>query len=427
MPINERTLPNGIRLITEPIAATKTAAVGFWFDAGSRDEGSLERGAAHFVEHMLFRGTARRSSTDLSRLFDRVGGYANAFTERERVCLHCSVPGDRFPEALAALVEMTSESALAPDEIERERAVISSEALAALDDPEETAMDRALADAWGDHPLAFPIAGEPGDVARLGRDEIERFYSDRFAPGPVLVTAAGAVDEDLLATALSVFAGPGRPSVPGEAGPPREGAATAVHPEWRPGRHWHRAGRSQTQIVLSYPIPRALSRADWYAWEALNALVGDTVSSRLFQSLRERLGLCYSVYSFHAFYRSGGAWHAHLATPPDRAEAAIEALLAEVALWRDRGFSDQEIEDAVGHLRGETIMDSEDTENRMKRLARQWTYNGEVYGVEESLARLEAVDSGEVGRVMRGLFRDEDLSLTVYGPKPGPRWMPWNR
>lgn len=418
MPINERTLPNGIRLITEPIAATKTAAVGFWFDAGSRDERARERGAAHFVEHMLFRGTARRSSADLSRLFDRVGGYANAFTERERVCLHCSVPGDRFPEALVALVEMTGESALAPDEIERERAVISSEALAALDDPEEIAMDRALADAWGGHPLALPIAGEPGDVAQLAHAEIERFYRDRFAPGPALVTAAGAVDEGLLATALSAFSGPGKTSAPG---------TTADHPAWLPGRRWHRAGRSQTQIVLSYPVPRARSRADWYAWETLNALVGDTVSSRLFQSLRERLGLCYSVYSFPAFYRAGGAWYAHLATPPNRAESAIEALLAEVALWRDRGFSDQEIEDAVAHLRGETIMDAEDTENRMKRLARQWAYNGEVYGVEESLARLEAVDSGEIGRIMSGLFRDEDLSLTVYGPRPGPRWIPWNR
>lgn len=409
MPLTDRLLENGIRLIAEPIAATKAVAIGFWFSCGSRDESEGLFGVTHFIEHMLFKGTERHSAFAIARFFDSIGGYVNAFTEREYLCFYCVVPFNRMTESLDILLDMVFHSVIRDEDVEKERSVIVSEVLASLDDAEEMGTDVAVAMLYAGHPLARPIAGSVADVESLSAEAIRAEYRKLIDSVPLLVTVAGNVDPAAIARRLEgvAYAAGGAPR------------ALSVPPSWNPGRFFPESRFSQSQVFLSYPLRSLTSSADWFSWAIINAIIGDSVSSRLFQNLRERRGLCYSLYSFYSCNRDSAIWSAYLAVPPERTREAVEALLAELDSVRSRGVLDSEILDAKGHVSGELLLSAEDTENRMKRLARQFFYRGEILTVEESIACVAGLSRDDIAARIGSAFGARDESLIVYAGKKG--------
>ena len=407
MPLTDRLLANGIRLITEPIAATKAVAIGFWFSCGSRDEGEGRFGITHFIEHMLFKGTNRYSAFDIARFFDSIGGYVNAFTEREYLCFYCVVPFNRMAESIDMISDMVFCSVIRDDDVEKERSVIVSEVLAALDDAEETGTDVAVATLYKGHGLARPIAGSVEDVESLSADVIRAQYRNLLDSVPLLVTVAGNVGPEAIARQLgdvTYKAGmlPSSPSVP---------------PVWHPGRFFVDSRFSQSQVFLSFPLRSVTSPEDWFSWAIINAIIGDSVSSRLFQNLREKRGLCYSLYSFYSCNRDSALWSAYLAVPPERTREAVEALLAELESLRSRGVLDSEILDAKGHISGELLLSAEDTENRMKRLARLFFYGGKIFTIEESIDCVMHLSREDIAARIGSAFGTRDESLIVYAGK----------
>ncbi len=413
MPPIDRTLANGIRFLAEPIAATKAVAIGFWFSRGSRDEDSASHGITHFIEHMLFKGTATRSARDIARFFDRIGGYVNAFTEHELMCVYCVVPAYHALASAELVLSLLQESVFSDFDIEKERSVIVSELLSSQDDSEEMAMDAALAAMYPGHGLSRPIGGTVKEVETLESDRIRGEYYEQFREFPPVITVAGNIDAEYFESFLATKEYSEQPQEILK-------ESTDGIPYWQAGHFYPVSPFGQSQIFLSWPLEFERSGANWFAWSAINAIIGDSVSSRLFQTLREEKGLCYSVYSTFAVNRDSALWSAYAATPSERTVETIETLMTELESVRERGFTDGEIADARLHIAGEMLLAAEDIENRMKRLGRQHFYNGILYSVEASIALLESLHDDDIqNRVHTGFSRIQE-SLVVY---TGKKWI----
>ena len=406
-------------MLAEPIAATKAAAIGFWFSRGSRDENPDTHGITHFIEHMLFKGTATHSARDIALFFDRIGGYVNAFTERELMCVYCVVPSPHASAAAGIILSMLRDSLFTDGDIEKERSVIVSELLASKDDSEEMAMDAALAAMYPGHGLSLPIGGTVEEVEALHADRIRLEYRDRFRQCRPLVTVAGSIDPESFAVFLEGcdLSGTGETRASAQ-NSFRDGAAPSVEsPRWQAGRFYPESPFGQSQIFLSWPLDFGRSGANWLSWSVINAVIGDSVSSRLFQTLREDRGLCYSVYSTFAVNRDSALWSAYAATPGERTVETVETLRAELEAVRRYGFTDTEIADARSHLAGEMLLAAEDTEHRMKRLGRQYFYNGQLLSVEDSVSLLESLHADDIQSRACAGFGVDDESLVVYAGK----------
>ncbi len=408
MPLTDRILSNGIHLLAEPIAATKAVAIGFWFSRGSRDESEKCCGITHFVEHMLFKGTRSLSSFEIAQFFDRIGGYVNAFTERENLCVYCVVPSRDALEASLIISRMLFESVFSDNDINKERTVISSEILTSQDDPEEMGIDTALSLMYPHHGFSRPIAGRIEDIESLSGDKIREYYAHNFKNTAPVVTAAGNINIEQFEKQLEKIEGI-------SCGTNIE--TDLLSPVWTAGRYYPYSPFSQSQIFLSYPLNDLKTESDWFSLSIINAIIGDTVSSRLFQNLREKRGLCYSTYSFFISGRDASFWTAYAATPPEKTLEAAESLLTEMRLLRVQPLSEMEIEDARSHLCGEMDLSADDMENRMKRLARQFFYIGTISALEESVQKLSAVTRNDIEKQLNAFFRESDESLIIYGGK----------
>lgn len=411
MPAIDRTLANAIRLVMEPVAASNSAAIGFWFPVGSRDEPEEYRGATHFLEHLLFKGTSTKTSRELALFFDRIGGYLNAFTERELMCIMCVVPPEMAEQATDLIIEMIYESKLETKDILTERNVILSEILAVNDDPEENGMEKALELLYGSHPVARPITGTLDDIRMIDPDTIRAWHKQRIISVPPLVTVAGRFDPASMEARIATIPVCHTSSLL---------QGTSI-PDFTPGFQSSESPFRQSQLFLSWPLKESRSALDWYSWAIINAITGDTVSSRLFQNLREHYGLCYSVYSFYVFNRDFSLWCSCVTTPPDKTSLAVEQLVQELDQIVYTGVTEQEISDARSHLAGELRLSSDDTEYRMKRLARQILYNGTTIGIEESVSLIQSIDSSMIHTCIRESCLNNQKSLIVYGPKKAIR------
>lgn len=416
MPISNRLFDNGIRLITEPIATTEAVAIGFWFSSGSRDEREGERGVTHFVEHMLFKGAHSLSSREIARFFDRAGGYVNAFTEREMLCVHCVVPSTCAASAAKTLIDMIYESHFTDESIEKERSVIISEILSTLDDPEETGMDMAIEAMYPGHPFSRPIAGTVRDVESLSSREIRDYYRSLLESMPPVVTVAGRFDEHDVASIIASIRAPcaiySREAVP---------RPDSGKPVWNAGSRFPRSAFEQSQLFISYRLPVMTSAREWYALSMLNAMLGETVSSRLYQSVREERGLCYSIGSFFSINRDCGFLTAFAAVPSENTVPTLETMLAEIDRAARDGFTPFEIEDARMHVGGEMQLAAEDSENRMKRLARQWFYDREILDIADSANVIHSVSEGDVALFLAYMGNRENRSLVAYANGKGSR------
>jgi predicted Zn-dependent peptidase len=396
-------LENGLRIVTEQVPHLESVALGIWVGSGARDEQQTEHGIAHLLEHMAFKGTSTRSAEAIAREIEAVGGDLNAMTSHETTGYHARLLSDDVPLGIDILSDIVVDSIFDTEELTREQQVIVQEIGAAHDTPDDLVFDLFQEAAFGAQPLGRPILGTPESVTGFSPDDLRRFLDRNYGPHEMVVTAAGAIDHDrVVELALSRLGG-------------RSGKD---HPPPEPARFIggdRRADRplDQIHIVIGLPGPDR-SAADFYAARVASTALGGGMSSRLFQEIREKRGLCYSVYAFNAGYRDSGLFAFSAATAPDLASELIDVLTDEISHAADR-LTQEDVDRARAQLRASLLMGLESTANRADRLARQLLFFDRIVPLAETREKIEAVTLDDVQRVLRGAL-DGTLAFSAVGP-----------
>jgi predicted Zn-dependent peptidase len=410
--VRRTVLKGGLRVLTEHMPGVRSAAVGVFVGVGSRDEAARLNGASHFLEHLLFKGTPTRSAMDISAALDEVGGEFNAYTAREYTCYHARVLDEDLPMAVDVLGDMITSSLVTSEDVEAEREVILDEIAMHDDDPDDVVHNLVAATAWAGTPLARPIAGTAESIKALTRAQVKGYYQRRYRPEVMTVAVAGNVDHaDVVRRVRKSFArngfldGDARPAPPRLADRPRPfhaGEARASRPF------------EQVNVVVGR---QGLVRSDprRYVLSILNAGLGGGSSSRLFQEVRERRGLAYSVYSFGLGYSDAGMVGVAAGSLPGKADDLLRVVRAELARVVESGLTEEEVERGKGQARGGTVLALEDTGSRMTRLGEAELFQKQLLSVDEVLSRLEAVTPKDVHDLARRLFSTPE-TLAAVGP-----------
>jgi len=412
--VTRTVLPGGLRVITEHLPSVRSAAFGIWAGVGSCDEDLAHAGATHYLEHLLFKGTSRRTALEISAALDAVGGELNAFTGKEYTCYYARVLDVDLPLAIDVLSDMVTGSLIEPKDVDAERGVILEEIAMNDDDPADTVHEAFAVQLFGDTPLGRPILGTVGSINAITREQISGHYRARYTPPSLVVAAAGSVNhEAVVASVREAFGGalaaPAAPAQPrlgglGEALP--GGAGRGVRLVSR--------GIEQANLVLGC---EGLSRNDdrRFALGVLNAALGGGMSSRLFQEVREKRGLAYSVYSFASQHAETGLWGVYVGCLPAKADEVLAICQDEIAKAVTSGLTDAELERGKGQLRGSIVLGLEDPSSRMSRLGKAELVYPRLEPVEEILASIEAVTHDDVRRVAAEVI-DLPKALAVVGP-----------
>ncbi len=411
MSIIQKTLQNNIQFIAEPTGEFRTVSIGFWFSAGSRFEKTEQSGIAHFVEHMLFKGTKTRSAYEIACAFDKIGGYVNAFTERELICLHCVVPAEYAFLALDILCDMTHNSTFLQSEIDKERSVIENEILASEEDPEDAALDAATEIVWPENGISRAICGTVKSISRLNSPELYSWYNDFVRHGPMTVCVTGDIDSEGFEQKLSSMEK--HTSVPN----PLEPFAGMEKPVWQNGNHFLNADFQQSQIMVLFPVKHLLSEEEFCSCAIVSALLGDTMSSRLFQALREEKGFCYTAYSFFSIYSDCAMLCFYASCAKKDAAEVVETIFYQLDLALEKGFSDEEILAAKEHLCGEEIVNAEDAESRMKKLYRNFSMGFVQSDWKSTVDQIRSVTKKVIEKTAEELIVRDKRTLVVFGPK----------
>ena len=405
---NRQVLSNGMVVLTERMPSVKSASVGVWVRVGSRDEAPEEAGVSHFIEHMLFKGTDRRSAEEIARAVDAVGGTLDAFTSRESTCFYAKVLGEHLPLAIDLLADAFLHSRLGPEDIDRERQVVLQEIKMVEDTPDDLVHDLFAEAIWGDHPVARPILGRKENVLRFTQADIRRHMDRFYRPDRTVVAAAGDLEHDqlvdLVARAFDGFEGESFHS-----DPPAPISTAAVRFEER--------DTAQLHLCLGMDgLPYA--HEDRYAIYLLNAMLGGSMSSRLFQEVREKRGLAYSIYSYQASYRDCGLLVVYAGTNPESSGQVVDLIRAACArLWKE-GVDPHDLQQLKDQLKGNLLLGLEGTSSRMTRLAKSEIYLERNYDLDEIIAGIEAVSTDQFQSVARRILRDEAFAITSIGPVP---------
>ncbi len=411
MAVRRSRLDSGIRVVTEELPELRSAAVGFWVGAGSRDERDPEAGASHFLEHLLFKGTAQRSALEIAEAVESVGGDMNAFTAQELTAFYVRVPEDQLDLALDILSDIVWGPALRGDDIESERQVILEEIRMRDDAPDDLVHDLFASALFPDDPLGREVLGTPQSIEAMTRDDIVGHHGRHYFPGKVVVAAAGNLTHEHVVD--RVAAGLNRGAATGDGAP--VDAPTELRTSPRRLALLNRA-TEQAHLVLGMRSLRS-GDPDRYALMVLNQALGGGMASRLFQEVRERRGLAYSVYSYRSSFTDTGALGVYVGTAPERADEALAVIDAELArLVTDRGIADRELDAAKGHLKGSIALSLESSISRMHRIGSNELTLGEVPTIDEVVAQLESVSADDVARVIERVIVDRDRTLAVVGP-----------
>ncbi|GAB4168966.1 MAG: pitrilysin family protein [Geothermobacteraceae bacterium] len=404
--IRSTRLDNGIQVLSENMPGVRSVSLGCWFKSGSRHEPVDRNGITHFVEHMLFRGTSRRSPHKIAREIDAVGGLLNAFTSQEFCCLYSKVQGAKLPLALDLLADLLLNSSFAPEEIDKERRVIGQELHMVEENPEDRVHDLFNMLFWQGHGLGRPTAGTVEDLGRFDRDTLVDWHQSRFTSDRLMICAAGDVDhDDLVDLAGRLFASLSAGEL--DLAEPPPGARRQTSIERRELEQVHfclgTAGLSQTH-------------PDRFAAFILNAILGGSMSSRLFQVIREQHGLAYAIHSGLNTYLDTGNLVVSCATAPSDWRAALRLTLEQLADLRARPVDQGVLDDTRESLKGNLVLSLESTDNRMTRLARNEYYLGRQVDIDSILEAFDRVFVADVQRVARDLFRPDSLVLQLLGP-----------
>ncbi len=402
------TLDSGIRIVTEAMPSVRSVSLGFWIGTGSRAEAEPEAGLSHLLEHLLFKGSSRYSSLEIDQIFDGMGAELNAGTGKETTSVFARVIDDHLPRAFEVIADMVFRPALT--EIDAERAVILEEIAMYEDDPQEKIFDVLGSAIFGDHPLGRAIIGHAAVIADTPAADIARFHAARYTPTNIVIAAAGAVDHD----ALVALASAELPSSDALGAP--AGAPFLPAPEPAPGtRRFERKDTEQFHICVGGP---GLSRHDdrRFALRVLDTIFGGTSSSRLFQAVRERHGLAYSVYSFTGAYQDSGQIGLYVGTRADNLSAAIGIVETELARLRSAPATAEELARAQENLKGRVLLGLESTGARMSRLGSETLAGAPLLGLDEVVARIDAVTVSELEDLACELWDPAKLSIAGIGP-----------
>jgi len=417
--VRRSVLPGGVRVLTEAMPGQRSATIGFWVAVGSRDEAEGQHGSTHFLEHLLFKGTRRRTALQIASAFDEVGGESNAATAKESTCYYARVLDTDLPMAIDVIADMVTSAVLDPQELEQERAVILEEIAMDSDDPADVCHEMFVAAVLSGHPLGRPIGGTPEAIQAVPRAAFWDHYRRYYRPEELVVTAAGGLDhEEVCRQVLEALHHAGWELEEGRHPVPRRstGVARIVS---QPGIHVFRRPVEQANIVMGCQGIVATDERR-FVMSVLNAVLGGGMSSRLFQEVREKRGLVYSTYSFSGAYADAGYFGMYAGCSPSKTRQVVELLGAELDKLAADGISDEELRKAVGQLSGGIVLSLEDSGSRMSRLGRAELVSGEFLDADESLARIRAVTAAQVQELARELA-GAPRTVTVVGPFDSPQ------
>jgi predicted Zn-dependent peptidase len=404
--IEMTTLNNGVRVITEAMPHVRSVSVGIWIGTGSRRETPEQNGVSHFIEHMLFKGTTRRSAEDIARSVDSIGGNLDAFTAKELVCFNTKVLDEHLSLAFDVLADLVLHPMFRAEDIEKEKGVILEEIKMEADSPDYLVHEIFSSNFWKDHSLGKPILGTRETVKRFDRGIIEDYYRAVYAPANMVVTAAGNLTHERLVDLVREHFDslpPGPPAPVDQA--PSTHARIALR---------NKKALEQVHLCLgvpSYPLPHQ----ERFACYVLNTLLGGGMSSRLFQNIRERQGLAYAVFSELSPYRDTGCLSIYAGTSAESARKVVESILKEFHELKQDRVSDEELRRAKDHLKGSLMLSLESTASRMSNLARQEMYFGRFFTLDELVESIEAVTSADVQRIAQTVFEPKHIALTSLG------------
>jgi predicted Zn-dependent peptidase len=404
--VQTEALPNGLVVITEPMEHVHSVSVGIWLRTGSRCEPPGLNGISHFIEHMVFKGTTRRTAEDIAREVDSVGGMLDAFTSKEMVCFNTRVLDEHLPKAFDVLADMVLDPKFAEDEIDREKSVILEEIRMTQDNPEDLVHELFTQNFWAPHALGKPILGTPETVSAFSRDTLRTWFKQRYAPNNMVITAAGHLTHAQLVDLVSERFAKGT-----SAG---EDAAEATP---QPASHVTlRTKHELEQVHICMGVP-ALPMTDRrrFGVAVLNNVLGGGMSSRLFQNIRERQGLAYAIFSELNSYRDAGALSVYAGTSLDTASQLVRSVLDEFRRLRDEPLSVEELRRAKDHLKGATLLALEGSGQRMNSLARYHMYFKRHFTAQDLIALLESVTVEDVQQLAREFFQPGRMAASVVG------------
>ena len=404
--IEHTTLSNGVRVITEAMPHVRSVSVGIWIGSGSRREMGEQNGISHFIEHMLFKGTTRRSAEDIARSVDSIGGNLDAFTAKELVCFNTKVLDDHLAQAFDVLADLVLHPLFREEDIEKEKGVILEEIKMEADSPDYLVHEIFSANFWRDHPLGKPILGTPQSVKRFDQEIVRSFYQEVYAPSNLIVTAAGNLTHEGLVALARQHLEDLRPAAPA---PPDHVPATHARIALR-----NKKALEQVHLCLgvpSYPLPHE----ERFACYVLNTLLGGGMSSRLFQNIRERQGLAYAVFSELNPYRDTGCLSIYAGTSVESARKVVESITHEFRDLKQTAVADEELRRAKDHLKGSLMLSLESTSSRMSNLARQELYFQKFFSLDELVESIESVSAADVQRIAQTFFDPRQIAITILG------------
>jgi predicted Zn-dependent peptidase len=398
-------LGNGIVILTERMPQVRSVAIGLWVRIGSRFEPAERAGISHFIEHLLFKGTEQRSAEDIARAMDGVGGVLDAFTSRENTCFYAKVLGEHLPLALDLLSDLVLHPRLDPADIEKERRVVLEEIKMVEDDPDDLIHDLFAQQFWRDHPLGRPVLGARQTLQAITRQDVRDHLHDFYQPDRVIVAAAGDLEHDhvveLVSDALGKWEGR---AVPVNGSSPT--SYLTVHHEDRDSAQLHLVLGAEG---LSY------NHQNRHAFYLLNAILGSSMSSRLFQEIREKRGLAYSIYSYQASYRDSGLMAVYAGTSAESYPQVVDLIRAEFSHLRDDPVNLEEFQRAKEQIKGNLLLGLESTSSRMTRLAKSEIYFQRYFDLDEIIRGIDGVTPEVFALLNRSLFATERYALTTIG------------
>lgn len=412
--VRRTVLPSGVRVLTEEMPGVRSVSIGYWIAVGSRHEAEHQYGSTHFLEHLLFKGTRRRSAMDIAAAFDAVGAESNAMTSHESTCYYARVLDEDLPLAIDVLTDMVTSAVIDPAEMELERGVILEELAMAEDDPTDVVQERFAHQVLNGHPLGRPIGGTRTSIEAATRDDVWDHFNHWYRPDELVITAAGGLDHQQLCQMVEDALAGSRWDISQHTAP----AALSAHRDEqipvRSGTERITKSVEQAQVILGGRGMRA-GDEDRFALSLMHSILGAGMSSRLFQEIREKRGLAYSTYSFSAGFTDAGYYGLYAGCLPSKVEEVTAVMAAELERIATEPVTEEELTRAKGHLRGATVLGMEETSARMSRLGGAELMRGEFVDISDTLAQVESVTAEDITRVAARLAASE-RAVTVVAP-----------